>query len=763
VEGALISFNCSFDGAVPPASQTTDYTGSVTVVVPSNCGQLTFSASAPGFENLDSIVVTEDYFSIEFAPDEESVGTVRVNVFSNGNPVDGVNVKLYRYFEQELGPIETNYSASGLVTFNHVYPGDYIVKTEATELYSAAESSVFTLAAQAEETVTLDLEQKIIGSISVKIVDQSTKIPLSTARVTLNLRGRELAQKVTDTNGIVTFHISEDVGHEIVADHDDYLVKVVTNVMRNTAPIAIEVEKYVPGVNGGILEVFVVNDLGDAVPSATVGLFNADTNVLMPYFEQISDLNGIARFEKVENGNYRAFAFKKQSSGWSETAFFDKRRAEETKLTAIMQIDEGTVEVHVVDEEGDPVNFARVAVYDALGDILQGSDFSNAEGIYTLNLKADKEVYIRASREQAIFYTAAKPVLASSVQTFNVMLPKRMAPDPIEVEFKGLYKDDQTVTNVAPGEVYTARFWVKITEGTDYDEVGLHVRTGDSDIMEKDSLFIKRVNIPQTLIEKDTAFTGDYETDIFSFTYGDAKWFDAFWDHPLHGIYEAEVDIEIKPSATLDEALIIYFKVYGATESFVERDPFDESPADYEMYNNTKQVIRQVGVPTYCDDEFCFDAQIFDNESKILTPVSTEFFGKAFGSYNLKFNLVNNSETGVHNNAFIRITNPEKNLWFTDYTLSNSETGSSSGTLNGYRFTDYSVGNFTPKKIVSGDIDFLPQRAGTGIINIQLISDFQKVKEINLAINSEATKDLDVTIKPEELPSGIENTVRMAV
>ena len=94
----------------------------------------------------------------------------------------------------------------------------------------------------------------------------------------------------------------------------------------------------------------------------------------------------------MQNGNYRAFAYKSSASGKSETEFFDMRLAEDISLDITMVVGDGLVNVNVTDVEGIAIAFAKVDVYDALDNSLFGSDYTDANGIYRLARTADKKV-----------------------------------------------------------------------------------------------------------------------------------------------------------------------------------------------------------------------------------------------------------------------------------------------------------------------------------------------------------------------------------
>ena len=764
VRNALVSFHCTNKAAIPPEDAMTDYTGTVTVVPPSNCGKLIASVKAEGYAEVISFAVDEDFSVLQMQPLEGALGSIRVSVTFEGNPVDNIKVKLYQFFEQELGPIDEAYSSAGLAIFESVAPGTYIVKTEASQGYAATSSENIQLDAGQEKFIEIKLEKRIIGEVQIRAVDEKTYAKIANARVTLRYNEKELATAETDAEGIAKFPVSEDFAYEVIVDHEDYLVKAVQNVHISATPIDIKLTKYIPGVNGGNLKVKVVNKNNEPIENARVALFNVDTKKYMPFEELITDFKGEVIFTRVDSATYKVFAFKKSLSGWSDEAYFDKRKAAEITYTVVMEIPNATLEVHVKDEEGNPVQFAMVSVYNAFDNNILASDFTNAEGYFSAQIPADKGVYIRASKEKGTFYSTIKYLEPNGTTSVEVLLPKRLRPGPLDIQFKGLYKNGSLITNVSSGQRYLAKFYILIPENNNYEELGIHIRTGRYDIIEKDPWFIKEVNIPAAEIIKGVKFTGKYSDDIEAITFNEAKWIDAKIKNPGIGVYEADVLLEVKQNVMVDEKLSLYYKAHGTkADGTIDRSPEDVTPAMHALYDATKEQLFQIGIVSYCDEEFCFDAQIYDKQNKLVTSYEEIYEASVFGEYNLKFNLINNSKEKVYNNAFLRIYNPEKIVWFMDYELFNSETGSIKGTLNGYKFADYSVGNFTPQKRVFADIDFTMQKAGNATIVLQLIADNRLVYEKTINLTAKADKDFVVEYTPKELPSGIENTVSFTI
>ncbi|HLC36079.1 MAG TPA: hypothetical protein VJK05_00545, partial [archaeon] len=774
VSNALVSFSCSNEFAVPPLSEATNNLGKVQTVVSNDCGRLTASLKASGFRNLDSYALLSDNETILFQEDPSQLGTIKVNVSSQGQNADNVLVKVYRFFEQNLGPVHQTFSSNGLAEFTGAFPGDYLIKTEANSDFGEASSDLIVVSAGSTANVNLNVQRNVIGSIKVKAVEKGTRRIISNAKVKLLAGSEELASKTTDNEGRASFEVSRDLDYTIIIDQENYLVQA-QNLRLSAEEKSIELEKFI-GSNGGTLKVNVKDSDGRAVQNAKVVLFNEDEKRLAVYSEQATDLNGTASFTRVQQGNFSAIAYKGSAQGKSIARSFDPRLARIAEINLVMDIPLGTVSVKVLDEEKTAVPFARVRLHDQSNNSIAADQLTDDQGLIEFSVPADKKVFISVEKDNSRFFSTVKAVNPNSVTAFEAVLEKRLALGPVKVEFLGMYAStaisteigdslEGIVSTLATGQRYKARFKVKIPENNEYREAGLHVRTGSFEIMEKDQVIIKSVNAPGAVVVKGTSFNEKlgYEEDSKNISFGDSKWFNAVWRGVLPGVYEVEAELEVKTTASLDDQLELNYKAWGIDKGKRDRDPEDVTPAANPLYDSTKREIYQVGISTICSEDFCFDATVFDIQEKILHQALNGFEGKVFNEYNLKFNLLNNNELKVYNNAFIRIRNNEQNLLMKRFTLSNSETGETKGTANAFRLNDYSVGNFTPKKRVSADIDFRTEKAGSGSFSIQLISDNRIVFEKIISINSQAINNLKVEVQPSTLSSGIENKLILKV
>ncbi|MDO8627830.1 MAG: carboxypeptidase-like regulatory domain-containing protein [Candidatus Diapherotrites archaeon] len=643
VESAVVNFICSNPESRVPDRQYTDSKGEAKTIVAENCGLLSFAVKATGYKNLDSVEFTEekDNQTISLQEDEKTTGTLRVRLTSEGKNLENIEAKLYKFNEQELGPIDKVFSSSGLVEFKNVFAGDYIVKVESSQGFTDAKTPLIVLKAGETKIQDMQLEKKVIGQIQLKIVDEKNKLPVKDALVKLMLGDEVKSEKKSDIEGKAIFDISEDLEYKAVVDQADYLVKIAFGLKKSESTQEVGLEKFT-GANGGTLIAQVIDAKGKSVPNAKIALFDSDANKLSIYEEQTTDLNGEVAFTRVQNGTYKAFAFKESASGFSDPAFFDSRSAGKTKLRATLVIPDGVIEVLVKDEEGKAVSRARVTLFDELTGEVIGANFTDEEGKYSQKIQADSKVFTKVVFEKSIYFSPAVKVLPNTTSTVNAFIEKRPRPGKVQVKFLGLYKQAQQVTalddgiqaNVASGEEYTAKLRVTIPENNNYGEVGLHLRTGDKEILEKDGIFIKAINAPQTIVTKGTSFNENlgYLVDAKNASFDDSKWTEMLWRNPTPGIYEIEATIKVKENISLNEKLSIFYRAWGIQQNTRDKDPAVSVPKTHVFYDDVKEEIYQVGIPTLCTESFCFDAQLQDPAEKLVQSFSAgqEFSGKVF-------------------------------------------------------------------------------------------------------------------------------------
>ncbi|MBI2598120.1 MAG: carboxypeptidase regulatory-like domain-containing protein [Candidatus Diapherotrites archaeon] len=712
-----LSFRCTSPYAVPPADVELSPrdNGVARVLAPTNCETLLVSVTNDAdFEPVASFEVFAEQtdVKIEMEETERETGTIAVILKTGGEIVSQpVEVQLYRYEEllanPEIGPIDTDISSGGEAGFG-VSAGNYVVKSVATSSLGAATSPRISVQAGETKEVTLELSKTVVGEIKIKVVDSDSDEPVDDAKVTLKFQSddRVLAAKETDKDedSIVGFSISADVAYRVVVEAEGFQLAKRESLRISDAIVTIGLEKCTPSTCGE-LRVKVIDQDGEPVENATVALYNADTDFLAGFSTKTSDANGEAEFGGVHSGNYFAFAFKESVSGRSDPAFFSSSapKKEETHLTVTMVVPNGLIKATIADKDNRPIPFAFVGLYDDRTEELLGSAIGDANGSFSFETKADKKVYLKIRKKDstpkyADYVTAAKPVIAGTVQQFNVTLEPEIIDKDIEIEFLGLFSaDGKTATVLSKGEEFVAKLRLLVPEEKDYRETGVHLRTGTELIMEKDALFVKKVNAPATSQIRATKFdekSGLEETQ-YDFTNSEAKWVNLVWSNPDAGIYEIEAVVAVKETASISNELKIFWRAW-ALDGARERHPQDDTITK-ELYSEAFSRIYEIGVTTLCDDEFCFSARIRDIEEGLIEPVVDTYNARMVKEYELKFTILNNSTFRIHDLANLRIANEDETLVFKEYQIIDAQTRPTSGTLNGSEFPRFEVGKLEPK------------------------------------------------------------------
>ncbi len=758
---AELTFVCSTSYGSAPNAITG--TGGTFVVTPNaDCIPLVVSVNVQGFLSVQSYPITanKDVYNIVMTENIIRDASIVVSVKDNtGADVSGIDVSI------QVGGIDVDNSftdASGTATFN-VAAGTYTVvaSDNVNGVYTSA-SETISISSGETAQVTLNVNKNAASSMLVTVIDKKTNAALKDATVKLKNGNVTLTTVTTKADGKATIPIADKtLSYVITASHDGYIPQQQI-VQGSVASVSFGLDKATSS-NAAKLKVQLIDQDSEAVADAKVVLYNADTGFLAPYNSVVSDSNGIATFNAVVSGNYQAFAYKASLTGFSNEQFFDITDPSTHLFSLTIEIPDGTVQVHVVDRSGNPVPFAKVSVYNAYKNQLLGADLTDTNGTYVLprnqqKSKADKDVYLVVSKTNfAMVTTIQKPVLPDTTQAFEIVLPPTDPSGNISIDLVGLFTSDgKIVTGVGKGKNYSARFRINVPEEHDeLDEMVVHVRTGDKDIVEKDNWYIDSIQFPRTSIFKGSSWdpANGLNIDGDSATNGPAKWFNATLNTPNPGVYEFEAVVHVRDSAAAQDILKLDYKVLAQNGEEL-RDPADANPPD-ELYAATKSATYQVGVTTTCDKDFCFDASILDVDEGRIEDVVDQFNGKIFTNYKLNFNLLNNG-SNFHTNANLRIKSSNDGIDLLNYDIFTADALELSGTVNDSEFkVPLNVGNFTPQKKVGGSIVFRAKNAGTSMLTLELVSDFQSVFTKTIQVNVTGDKELKVTVIPNVFPSNI--------
>lgn len=781
-----LSFECGNGVEAPADMETiTDFTGLVEVSdVLMECDPLLVSVSAKGYESLSRERVTDGSALVlktkeELTPPEEK-GRIIVSVIFNGNPVEeAIAVELYKDTGASPMFMEYKTTENGQVIFE-VLAGTYKVKTRATQKYDSAESNFITVGANEYRTVTLEVEEKIIGHIKLKVVDEANEEPLKDVRVTLMKESSQVAFDETDETGAVQFNLTKDEAFTVVIDHPEYCLARLTNVRKSDSVIEVKLKKYT-GNCGGVLIAKVVDEDNNPIANALVGIFDEKGNSL-GWKERVTDINGEAEFKGLKAGKYKFFAYKGYGSGWSDVLEYRVREAVEERATIVLKIPKATIELRVVNYELEPLPFSDVTLKNADTDKLLAGPMKieDLNGKISFNVDAGIPFYVYVTNSQYASYATEAITLKPNEKRFlQIELEAKRISGDIEVDFLGLFKGDKTASVVAAGKEYIAKFRLSIPEQANYQKFGLHIRTGKYNVMEKDFIYIKEVYAPgKPNIIRGTSFNPgqgiSYDTQFLSAD--GSKWVNLEWTSSRTGVIYVNAKIKIKETA-IEEELPIFWRAWAIKEDRVIRDPVDYSLGDtaseQDLYAKAYKRAFQVGMEKLCTDKWCVSLKILDIENDIAEYVDETYNAKVGKDYELSFSILNNSpyETDTFDNVQLKIFNSEKNITFKDYEIVGDT--ATSGTANANETPYIEIGNLPRNKEVRGEITFVPNAAMAGTIMIRLhdparhIHIFEKEILVDVAAANEFIVEFktgeEFAEEPPMLPSGIENKVIIRV
>ncbi len=778
---ARISFSCTNSGIGVPTIAAVD--GKATIKEPRGCQGLIASIEAQGFEPIQSLPITQDQqivYLTESIAVFESKGKLQVEVRFNGELVqENITVLLYKDDGVlGIGPLESNQTENGLAIFETA-PDRYFVQTVSTTFFGGKKSGIVGLQRDEIKRVTIDIERNILGKIRAQLVDKDSRVAVKGALVTLKRGLAEESLKESDSNGIAEFLITEDAEYELAIDHQNYCLKTARGIRKSDSVQQIEMQKD-NGECGATLKVKVVDQDGKAIKNATVGLYNPD-GFSIGFAEKTTNLNGIAEFTRVPSGDYKAFSFKGTASGWSDVAHFVQRQALETELVVTLLFGEGLLRIGVFDQEFKPLQFAELTFIDTLtGEAAGGGSIpiTSPDGSIEVKLKTDKTVYAIITKDGFADYTTnIIDVAPNSLTVVNVIMEREIISGEATVEFIGLFAKTGEIARVLnPKETYNALFKIRVPDQSNYAKTGLHVRTGNNRIVEKDRIFVKSISAPgASTIVKSGSYTppaGEAE-DMLKVTNSDAKWAQAEWNRKLSGVIEASAKVGVKETTKPEDILEINYRVYGVRNQEYHRNPVDDQLGlnantlqKQGLYANTHKQIFQTGIETLCTPKFCFAASILDKQTQLIESVRESYNASILREYKLNFTVLNSSlfQEDSFLDAEIRISSETGGIIFKNYDIigPQAERKQSTGIV-GFDSQWIKIGNLVPNTAVIAGMDFSTSKSGRHPVAIRIRSGQKIVFEKTMTVNVSAAKNLSVSISPTVLASGIAQTILVGV
>jgi len=791
-KNATVSFRCSNSNATPPSPMTVT-NGTATVTVSKDCGILSADVWVSGYDSRNGVTITNG-ITIRLDGDEEPepdkiYGKIIVDIYFKGQRVsDEITVDLYKFVDGAAEPISTGKNqktTSGQATFTELEAGSYKIKSHSTDTLTGEETSTIIVNTGDTKTSSLFLAEKIIGKIKIKVIDKTSRKDIKDARITLLLEKTEVESGQTDDDGKYTFNLKTDTKYNLVIDKEEYCLRKIVDVEKGDDVKEFKLTKYtgLESQCGGAIIAKAQDEFGEPIQGATAMLFDGDG--FYQGTKRLTDVNGKAKFTGIENGYFKVFAFKGYGNGWSDVKEYKIRDGLDEEFTVTMTIPKGTINVRVVDEDSEPVQYAFISARSAVtGDeIYKPVIIEREDGVISFEIIAGEPVYFQINDNEgdnATYISEPITVEPSAIKDVNFVLETKRISGQIESEFLGLFKNNKTVSIVGAGEEYTAKFKLSMPENADYDKVGFHIRTGYKNTMELDQIYIKEENVPgkpDTL--RGTSFDEDegINHDSQFLSADGSKWMNFEWDNHTKGVLYLEFQVRVKETAKADIELPLFWRAWGLDGTQTARDPIDNelgsSSSQNDLYAEAYKKTFQVGVETLCTDMWCYSARILDMEEDLAESVDETYSAKVGKIYKLDFSILNNSssETDEFHDVQLKVFNPEETINFTDYSFAGELTVTGNTGTN--ETPDVSIGDLPLNREVKGTIYFTPKANIYSTISIRL-HDPHRHEHIftqNLSLELLAADEFSIEFEqegeyvstPPVLPSGTENELKVKV
>ncbi|MCD6434360.1 MAG: hypothetical protein J7L14_02005, partial [Candidatus Diapherotrites archaeon] len=461
---ATIYFQCSnYNVSVEPVETTN---GIATVRVRSNCGRLSvYAIDVEGYELSRGGILAEGDNRILLAALANTIenAEIIVNVSYNGAPVvEPLTIRLLRSGIE----VSTAETFNGQAVFEDVAPAEYTVQVLSSERYAGVYSDPFVVESGEIKRIALEVRENVHGRIQIKVKDSLSNANVEGANVSLIRDNQIIERKLTDSNGIATFYVSEDVEYAVTVDHEDYCLTTRYGIRIQRQPIIISIDRFTPAC-GSDLNVQVIYPDGRPVINATVGIYTED-GFSIGIAAQHTNSDGIAEFRRLKSGMYKAFAFKGIYSNWSEPYEFNARTVGEKKIIVTLAVPQKTIRIAVRNTDNAPVPIANVSFYEADTQHLigGGSMPTDGNGIIEFSTYADKKVFFVISKEGYANYISKVYNVSEFPSELKVTMEKPLLGNSPAIEEKGIFdKQGNSVLAVAPGNTYFARFLLKTPVG----------------------------------------------------------------------------------------------------------------------------------------------------------------------------------------------------------------------------------------------------------------------------------------------------------
>ena len=418
LSGTSIRFSCSGNGAPPSTIRNAGSTERV--MVSESCGILSAVVTLVGYDETRRTLSGPK--TIIFMDTQTAVGLkgeLKVTVVDadSGDEISGVEVNLFKG-NSSKGKGQTD--SLGRYTFE-VEPGDYFVRAKDLSIpagYSDSESAVVQVDVDDVKEITIELteiELSDIMQIIVQFVDADTEDEIENAQVQF-FKDNVLDETVlTDVEGkAVYYNASEDNEYSLVVTSEAYILRTVIDLplisVSSIEAEVIELTKAEAPEDFSSILVTVKSYQGNEIEDAEVRLYVDDLDFILS--TGITDSEGQIVFENLPFGSYKAEAEAQGQSG--ETEYAELSSAATLSLEVLLVLEEGDMQVEVVDKSDNPISGAKVEFFDAIKGKLK-EELTDADGeTEKVSFLMDNNPYLVVSHDGYIVAETVSYSLAAS-------------------------------------------------------------------------------------------------------------------------------------------------------------------------------------------------------------------------------------------------------------------------------------------------------------------------------------------------------------
>ncbi|MBU1930042.1 hypothetical protein KJ972_00910, partial [Candidatus Micrarchaeota archaeon] len=763
-------------------SDLTTSTGTITVEnIPPDCGTLMATPTTTGINFADGTInyLTTGPVSLSVIEEPTETGTIIITVQDTGDKgIGGINVKIMRANGTEFTPRTT--TATGTIQINEVPVGSYYIYTSdlVHNKYADYDSSVVgdikTLGPNETIEFTAILQEVVFGKLKLLVTDALTANPIENANVALIHNNVELTTKSTAIDGFVEFAISDITGlYSVRIDHPSYMISTLTGLVASDATIQAVLQP-ATGNQTTTLEVMVLDPIGLPVENAQVQLKrNEDGSIASEVLA--TGVDGKATFTRLVPDTYFAFVVKEGFDGATSNPITILERQINT-VTVILPIGSGTLLLEIMDDSLQAVSSANIRMVDHFsGEVLE-EGLNGIDGTKSFLVRADKKVFFTiASNEFAPYITIPYSAPVDATRTIQVQLVRDIIK--LEAQLRGLFLGEEQVSDaLTAGQRYTAKLWLLVPESAEWQEAGLHVRTGNfensqSNIMEADYLYLGSAHSSALTILRGKSYSPPigFAEDSKHLTTGNSKWMNAIWNAPTGGVYEIEIEVQVLATTPIGSLLPISYRAWGKSGASIVRHPLDavlgnsqSTSSKQELYANTNDHYFTLGPTTLCGDQFCHIFIIQDIQQDVRSTVVDEFPAKISSPYKLFFTLVNKSPF-MYTNSELIIENKENGLAFGEYKITDSQGQTTTGNANQANSISLNIADFGQDSSIFGELEFSTEKEGINSLQVQIKSNQQSVLQKTVRINVQAVADMNLNILPKTIVPFLDNDLIIQV